>query len=119
ISFENRMRVYQSQIIKNEYFEYLNFKFYNNGKIINEKNKIVADLAGLNLNDISFSSQWSGLKSSQDNPYEFRILNGLPQVNILFGLLQTGQSFRLDTIKDNDIFNLLIYNFIQNKKFFN
>jgi len=118
ISFSNRLRYYKTQLIKKEYFRYMDFKFFNDGKIMNNKNKIVADLVGLSLNDISFSSEWSGLKSSQNNPYEFRILNGLPQVNLLFGLVQTGQSFRLETIQDNDIFNLLIYNFIQNKRFF-
>ena len=71
----------------------------------------------LSLDDVSFSSEWSGLKSSQENPYEFKILNGLPQVNILFGLFQSGHSFKLDTIQDNDIINLIIYNFIINKKY--
>lgn len=116
-TFDNRIKYYKKQIEENGYFYYMSYQFHIDGKIINKKNKVVANLLGLNLDDISFSSEWSGLKSSQNNPYEFRILNGLPQVNLFGGLVQTGQSFKLDTIQDNDIFNLMVYNFIKNKKY--
>ena len=117
ITFKNRLNFYNKQLLDKQYFAYLGFRFQVDGKVYNNKNKLVADLSTISLDDVSFSSEWSGLKSSQENPYEFKILNGLPQVNILFGLFQSGHSFKLDTIQDNDIINLIIYNFIINKKY--
>jgi hypothetical protein len=117
LTFYNRLDFYRKQIETNGYFDYMDYKFNKNGEIINCKNKIVADLSKLNINDVTFSSNWSGLKSYQDNPYEFRIINGLPQVNLFFGLFQTGHNFILDTFCDNDIFNLMIFNYINNKTY--
>lgn len=115
VTFDNRLLRYKKQLEKDGNFLYNNYYFHKNGQIIDDKNKLVADLSNLKLEDVSFSSKWSGLKSSQNNPYEFKIVNGLPQVQLLFGLIQTGHSFKLDTVPDNDIINLLIYNFIVNK----
>lgn len=117
ITFDNRLDFYKKQLAEYGYFDYMEHRFKANGQILNKKNKLVADLSSLTINDVTFSSNWSGLKASQDNPYEFRIINGLPQVNLFFGLFQTGHDFKLDTFCDNDIFNMLIYNFITNKSY--
>lgn len=117
VTFDNRLNNYLRLLRKDNYFEYEGYKFQKDGFILNSKNNIVVDLKKLSLNDISFSSEWSSRKSAQVNPYEFKILNGLPQINFLFGFFDTGHSFKIETYKDNDIFNLLIYSFIQNKAY--
>lgn len=118
LTFTNRLNFYSKQLKTKGYFDYMDYKFNSNGQILDNNDKLIADLSSLNINDVTFSSNWSGIKASQDNPYEFRITNGLPQVNLFFGLFQTGHKFKLDTFCDNDIFNLLIYNFIKNKSYF-
>jgi hypothetical protein len=115
ITFDNRLNNYLRLLKKDSFFEYEGYKFQKDGIVLNGKNNVVVDLKKINLNDVSFSSEWSSRKSSQSNPYEFKIINGLPKVNVLFGLIETGHSFKIDTYKDNDIFNLLLYSFIQNK----
>jgi hypothetical protein len=115
ITFDNRLNNYLRLLKKDNFFEYEGYKFQKDGVILDGKNKIVGDLKKTSLDDVSFSSEWSSRKASQSNPYEFKIINGLPKVNILFGLIETGHSFKVDTYKDNDIFNLLLYSFVQNK----
>lgn len=116
-TFENRLNNYLRLLKKDSFFNYMDYKFYIDGKIKNKKNKIVADLNNLKLEDVSFSSEWNGIKASQSNPYEFKIINGLPQVKLFLGLFESGHSFKIETYKDNDVFNLLIYHFIINKKY--
>ncbi|WP_445711028.1 hypothetical protein [Flavobacterium sp.] len=118
ITFENRLQYYIERLNNFQYFEYMGYKFYDDGKVVNKKSNVtIVNLSNLNLDDVSFSSIWSGMKSSQINPYEFKVLNGLPKINILFGLFETGHSFKINTYRDNDIFNLLIFNFIKNKEY--
>ncbi|WP_198172275.1 hypothetical protein [Flavobacterium profundi] len=117
ITFEDRFDNYLRLLKKDGFFKYMDYKFYKNGTIVNKKGKIVADLKNLKLEDVTFSSEWKGIKVSETNPYEFKIINGLPQVNLFFGLFETGHSFKIDTYRDNDIFNLLMYYFIENKSY--
>lgn len=117
LSFENRLKQYENELQKDGKFDYDNKQFHNDGKIYNKQNKLIADLSVLNLDDVSFSSYWSGLQAYDNDPYEFRILDGNPQVKILFGLVQTGQSFKMETTRDNDIINLMLYNYIDCGKY--
>lgn len=117
ITFEDRFENYIRLLKKDGFFNYMDYKFYDDGRITNKKGKIVADLKNTKLEDVTFSSEWKGIKASQSNPYEFKIINGLPQVNLFFGLFESGHSFKIETFKDNDIFNLLMYHFIENKKY--
>ncbi|MNQ91106.1 hypothetical protein D3C85_1064730 [compost metagenome] len=117
ITFENRYNNYLRLLKTNGFFKYMDYGFNVNGTITNKKGKIVADLKTLKIEDVTFSSEWKGIKVSQSNPYEFKIINGLPQVNLFFGLIETGHSFKIDTDRDNDIFNLLIYHFLENKSY--
>lgn len=117
ITFEQRFDNYIRLLKKDGFFKYMDYKFYVDGTITNKKNKTVADLKNVKLEDVTFSSEWKGIKVSQTNPYEFKIVNGLPQVNLFFGLFETGHSFKIDTDRDNDVFNLLMYHFIENKSY--
>lgn len=118
-TFQNRLNEYRLFFLENQFFIYDDsFKFHKDGSITNLEGKLLGSLNHLTINDVTFSSSWSGMKSSQENPYEFRILSGAPQINLFFGLLQTGHRFKMETIIDNDVINILLYNFITNKSYF-
>jgi hypothetical protein len=117
LTFDDRFDNYLTLLKKDGFFKYMDCKFYENGTIINKKGKLIANLKNLKLEDVTFSSEWKGIKVSETNPYEFKIINGLPKVNLFFGLFETGHSFKIDTYRDNDIFNLLMYYFIENKNY--
>lgn len=116
LTFQKRLDLYIYDLHNLGYFNYMNHKFDISGKVYDSKEKLVADLTLTNANNISLSSEWTGLKSSNIDPYEFKILNGLPQVKFL-GIFETGNSFKLDTYRDNDVFNLLMKYFIENNKY--
>lgn len=117
VSFEKRLKEYTDSIIKKNFFYYNGYKFSADGKIYDNKKTEVANLNKVNIDDVSFSSNWGGMKSSENNPYEFKILNGNPQVNLFFGLFESGHSLKINTYTDNDIFNLLMMSYIKNKSY--
>lgn len=116
-SFETRYNIYKQSLKENGYFFYMGYTFYSDGKVVNKNGKEVVNLKEVSLKDVSFSSNWSGAKSSSYNPFEFKISNGLPEISLLYGLIETGYKFKISSYEDNDIFNLLMYSFITNKKY--
>lgn len=117
VTFENRLKYYIDYLLLNGYFDYDKYKFHQDGTITDNNDKQVLDLNNIKIEDVSFSSFWSGMKSSESNPFEFKVLNGAPQVNLFFGLFETGHSLKINTYTDNDIFNLLVLNFLKTKKY--
>src|SRR5699024_143682 len=116
-SFENRLKFYYDSLAEKGYFEYLEYLFYSDGRVIDKKGRLRVDLNKITFNDISFFDISSGYKVSHSNPYEISIFNNTPEITGIFGI-KTRKTFRFNTYLDNDIINLLISNFIKYKRYF-
>jgi len=116
VTFENRLNTYIDLLDGQGLFQYGGYFFYKNGDVLKSLNKVILNLKIENANQtIRLGSSWAGMKSSNDNPYEFVILSGLPRVRILG--METGNKLKIMTDKNHDVFLTLMHYFMEHNKF--
>lgn len=115
ISFTNRLNImFLESLIKNNYFTYSGYNFYENGDIKKE-NKLIANIK-VERDNISLGSSYTGIHTSSRNPYEFLIQTDGIKMK-LFGY-QTGIKLKIETYSNHDIFESLILHYIKNGYYF-